>query len=127
MVQFKPGLLQKSVAAFEGLRMQAHFVTALTGVKSYDLPCCRPLICHVQFVIRIDGLTQDTAPGASMTTPQTIIPSKVLQVPFSSASLALRQSALGNKKPQDMVVRNPAPDASAPMVQTEHRAFSLSY
>ncbi|GEM_PF-5207160 len=62
-----------------------------------------------------------------MKTPQTAAPAKVMQVPVSSVSMISRQPLTASNKPQDMVVRHPAPDASVPMKQTEHKAFSLSY
>jgi hypothetical protein len=52
-------------------------------------------------------------------------------MPFDASTpseLKLKDVALrGEKLPESMVVRNPAPDASPPVAQSEHREFCLSY
>lgn len=61
-----------------------------------------------------------------MATPQTATQTQVVQVLVSSEPVVVRQPSKDAPHPS-MVIRNPAPDASAPMVQTEHRLFKLSY
>ena len=62
-----------------------------------------------------------------MATPQTVARSQLVQVPVSSEPVVVRQLVNKAVDLQSMVVRNPAPDASAPMVQSDHRVFCLSY
>lgn len=62
-----------------------------------------------------------------MATPQTTTRIELVQVPVSTEPVVVRQPSNVGGEPQTMVVRNPAPDASAPMVQTLHKVFSLSY
>lgn len=63
-----------------------------------------------------------------MATPQTAAHTQVVHVLVSSEPMVVRQpSPVQDANHPSMITRNPAPDASAPMVQTENRAFLLHY
>jgi hypothetical protein len=76
----------------------------------------------VEFVCKTSGVTGENMKNAQFLSRT---------VPFGGQGLPklrIKEFSLEKENEREsMVVRNPAPDASPPMVQTEHREFTLSY